>query len=499
MEVQFHKSVCPCLETVICQTQSTEQTQEIRLPDSLPDVGRILGCWGQFILRGKEWRGNGMSVTGGVMAWVLYAPEDESRPQVVDCWIPIQLKWDFPQTQRDGAICAVPVLKGVDARSVSARKLMVRAAVSIKGKATEPVDKEVYTQPSVPGDVQILKRSYPLEIPQEAGEKPFQLEEELIFPSSMPVAATLLRYQLFPRISEYKVLAGRLVFRGSADLHIFYMADDGSVHRWNWELPFSQYTELDRDYGSGATASIQPIVTNLELDRTEDGKWLLKAGISAQYTIFDRLMMELAQDAYSPYRNVEVQIAPLAIPVRLDECSQTMKLHKTAEVQAQKVLDTVWYPDDPIVNREDSLLHIQIPGQFHVLYRDEDGVMQSKPIRSEQEITIPSHGDNMTEISVEEFPKVSGEVTADGILLTGETELQLTTYDQQGVSMIQSLVIGEETQPDPHRPSLILRRAGDGDLWQLAKSCGSTVSAIMSANDLADEPPAGQMLLIPVI
>ena len=59
--------------------------------------------------------------------------------------------------------------------------------------------------------------------------------------------------------------------------------------------------------------------------------------------------------------------------------------------------------------------------------------------------------------------------------------------------------MGEENRPDPGRPSLILRRAGEGSLWDLAKASGSTVSAIRSANGLEEEPLDDRLLLIPVI
>jgi hypothetical protein len=206
MELHFSKSVCQCLRKVTCQTVSQEQTQELRLPDAMPDIGRVLGSWGQIVIRSKEWRGNGMNVTGGVMAWILYAPEDGSAPQILDCWIPIQMKWDFPQTQRDGTMCILPSLKGVDARTVSARKLMVRAVVSILGEALEPMEADLYEAPQVPEDISLLKRTYPMVLPLEAGEKSLQMEEQLIFPSSMPPMERILHYGMTPMVAEQKVL-----------------------------------------------------------------------------------------------------------------------------------------------------------------------------------------------------------------------------------------------------------------------------------------------------
>jgi hypothetical protein len=65
--------------------------------------------------------------------------------------------------------------------------------------------------------------------------------------------------------------------------------------------------------------------------------------------------------------------------------------------------------------------------------------------------------------------------------------------------MITAVELGQQKQPDPNRPSLILRRAGDQRLWDLAKDSGSTMDAIRRANGLKGDPLPDQMLLIPVI
>ena len=41
----------------------------------------------------------------------------------------------------------------------------------------------------------------------------------------------------------------------------------------------------------------------------------------------------------------------------------------------------------------------------------------------------------------------------------------MTSESSRGFSMITGVELGEEKEPDANRPSLILRRAGDGRLW----------------------------------
>ena len=102
MEGNFERKSLDCLTVPLRQIQNSEQTLEIKLPEGMPDVGQVLTAWGQPILRSKEWRDDQVQFTGGMMVWVLYAPEDGGAPQTVETWVPFSMKWDFPESDRDG-------------------------------------------------------------------------------------------------------------------------------------------------------------------------------------------------------------------------------------------------------------------------------------------------------------------------------------------------------------------------------------------------------------
>ena len=81
---------------------------------------------------------------------------------------------------------------------------------------------------------------------------------------------------------------------------------------------------------------------------------------------------------------------------------------------------------------------------------------------------------------------------------TMQMKLQTDIRMKDGIPMVTGLELGEFREPNPNRPSLILRRAGEDTLWEIAKSSGSTVADIQKANNLQTEPEADRMLLIPV-
>ena len=498
MELQFNKTVVPCLKSVMREVQTQEQTQEVKLTDGMPYIGRVLASWGQLLIRGKEWRSGGMSVSGGVMVWVLYAPEEGGEPRCVETWLPFQMKWDFPDTERDGMICIDPLLRGVDARSVSARKLMVRAGIGILGEAMISSDVEVFSPGELPEDVHILKNAYPMLLPREAGEKAFVLDMALSLPASAPGLEKLIRYELQTELAEQKIVADKLVFRGMATLHILYQGIDGQLYGWDFEAPFSQYAELDKEYDTDATARVSFAVTSVELEQGEEENLGLKAGLTGQYVVYDRPVIELVEDAYSPNRPVIPQMSNLRIPAVLDTHTETVHADQTVDINGTRAVDVTFYPDHPRLHREGDKVAAELSGVFQLLGYDENGQLQSASSRWEENWALDADEDASMEVAVQ--PSGKPQVTTGSGSASVRTDLLLNarTTSEQGLPMVAGVELGEFSEPDPNRPSLILRRADRDRLWDIAKQTGSTVEAIQKANNLQQEPVGGQILLIPV-
>ena len=495
MEIQFQKTVVPYLQTLTHQLQTQEQTQQVRLSDAMPDVGKVVASWGQVLLRGKEWRSDSVCVSGGVKAWVLYAPEDGSQPRCVESWLPFQMKWDMPDAQMDGTVIACPTPTVVEARMLSDRKLMVRANVRIMACAMVSAEAAIYTPADLPQDVQALRNTYPMQLPVEAGEKAFEMEETFSLPSSEQPIETLLRYTLEPVLAESKLVADKLVLRGIAHLRMLYMGTDGRLHSWGTELPFSQYAQLEEQYEPGAQAKICFGVTALELEPVEDGALMLKAGLTAQYVICDQKGIMVVQDMYSPNRSMNLTFEQLQLPSILDEMDRSVRAEVTPETMPLQTVDAVFLPDVPEVYREDGNVHAKLGGTLQLLGINEEGELYCENCHWEDAVSIPVGEQADTHIYLHNI----GTPQNTGSGMRAELQLGALTTLQQPMRVVIGAELGDMTEPDPNRPSLILRRLGDESLWDLAKRTGSTVEAIQKLNGLQQEPAMDQMLLIPII
>lgn len=494
MEIQFQKTVVPYLRSVVQQRQSQEQTQQVRLTDTMPDIGKILSAWGQVLIRGKEWRNDSVLVSGGVKAWVLYMPEDGLKPCCVESWLPFQMKWDMPDTEQDGVILACPVKPAVDARMLSDRKMMLRANVTFDTWAMVREDKVVGTPEETENDLQILKNTYPMLLPAEAGEKAFELEETLLLPMTEQPVQTLIRSTVEPKITESKLVGDKLVMRGTAYVHFLYIGTDDRIHRWSAEIPVSQYAQLEETYTPNAEVLICPAVTELETEIAEDGGLNVKIGLTVQYIVYERREVSVTEDMYCIHHRMDMEKQELMFPAVLDMQDHSVRAEAESKKLSGGILDAEFIPEMPEIDRNGDRFNAKLCGTFQLLGTDEAGNLASEVCRWEDDWSgsMAQDGNMLVNLQSAATPQIGGATVRTDVPFSA------IAMQQRPIVAVTAANIGEPIQPDPNRPSLILRRPEQDSLWEIAKETGSTVDEIRRINGLTNEPEEDQMLLIPV-
>ena len=498
MELQFKSTDRTCLEPLVREVQTMELTQEIKVPDGLPDIGRGICAWGQTILRGKQWHSDSIGCSGGMMLWVLYAPEDGAGEQVLDAWAPFQAHWDLPEGAAEGQIRADCRLRFLDARSVSARRIMVRAGVSIQAEALSPRRFQTYGPGEPIADVELLEAMYPLRLMKEAGEKTFLLEETLSLSQGSPEPVKVICYSLHPKITDKKVLSNKLVFRGTGNLHLLYRNREGEIGSWDEELPFSQFAELDGEYSQEAQADLVTALTSAELTLEDGGQLRLKCGLVAQYRVTDREMVPVVEDGYSPGKSLELSRESLTLPVLLESRRENLQGEESLGAEGETLMDLWFLPDFPRPQPGRDTIELEIPGTLQALYRDPEGRLQSASQRWTGHRQLPAGEDTRLDAEVQYPDALTG--VSDGGKLRVKLDLPLTWTAEanQSFPQVTGVTVGEAKEAEEDRPSLILRRLGKDRLWDVAKETGSTMAAIRKTNGLEEDPAPDRLLLIPV-
>lgn len=497
MELQFEKREIPCLVKAVNRVQNLELTQEVRLPEDQSEAGRILGCYGQVLIRSKEWNRDALTISGGIMVWVMYEPETDAGIQIAETWIPFKMDWDIPANCPEGTVRAASRLRYADARQTGAGKLLIRAGVGILAECLSERRVPVFSPKEASADLELLKNHWPLQLLKESGEKVFTVEEELQLPPTLPGIQQLLYAYMDPVVTDQKVLGNRIVFRGNGNLHMLYVGEDGRIHGHCFELPFSQYDDLRDIYSENARADIRMAVTRLEPERNVEGNLVLKSAVTGQYLITDQQLVETLEDAYSLKRELEIHRAEADLPCILDVSRETMSVQIGLQKQTGEPVDVMVLADFPRYQRRGDTVELEQTGLAQILYYDNEGHIQSDAQKWESSHSIPADPSAVLEVLPGQVQIQIGTGINEDVQV--RIPMQLVSMSGQGIPQITGLTLGEEKRVSSDRPSLILRRAGEEGLWNLARQSGSTMEAIRRANHLETDPAPGQMLLIPVM
>jgi hypothetical protein len=299
-------------------------------------------------------------------------------------------------------------------------------------------------------------------------------------------------------VTEKKVLGNKLVFRGNGNLHVLCRCAGGQLQSWDLEIPFSQFAELEDTYGNDAQGDLVLSPTTLELELGEDGRLRFKGGAAAQYLITDRQLLPVTEDAYSPGREVQLRQETIRVPAILESRRENLYGEQTLAADAQQIVESSFQPDFPRQRFGENGMEAELSGQFQVLYYAPDGTLRSGTARWEGRLQLPA--DENTQFLFAPGPAETPRAVSGGgqITLRSEIPMEMTAVTEQSIPMLTGIELGEPRTPDPDRPSLILRRAGEDRLWDIAKASGSTMAAIRRLNGITEEPAPDRMLIIPV-
>jgi hypothetical protein len=276
-----------------------------------------------------------------------------------------------------------------------------------------------------------------------------------------------------------------------------YQSADGMVRWAELEAPFSQYSDLEQDHEQEASLSAVVAVTGMDAELAEDAVHL-NCKMVAQFVVWERVLMELVEDAYSLRNQVQLHTQGLELPAVLEQTVEDIRMSLDMKAEAAEVLDVWCYGAQPSVRRAGDLNEIQLGGTVGVLYRDGEGRVRGMNTGWNQTLERRVGEDAVIFGAMDSMERPSVTMKGDALELRLNFPLRTDTVMHQPLEMVAGVEVGEAVEREPGRPSLILRRARGDSLWELAKNSGSTVEAIRKANGLTEEPAEGRMLLIPV-
>ncbi len=486
MELAFEEKKMPYLSLVARQVLYQEETAESIVPDSSPDMARIVDCSGRVLLRSKDCRDGSVTISGGVQAEILYQAEEESGLRSLHVYLPFSVRVENPDLTGSAYVQCDCRIRSIDGRMLNPRKAMVRVNLGCAVVAFEPAEQSIWTLPENSG-LQVKRKTVPLFLMKTKGRA---------------AVSEIYRWDALLELTEKKLIGSRAVFKGTATVRLLYSGADGSLNTWSFQVPFSQYAELDQEI-NGEDVSVDLMLTGAELEKDgqeECRNLMLTLNVLAQCIAGEQEQVEIVEDLYSTEQQVTPKTATLRAVSLLDQQNLHQGVRETISAPVSQTLDTMVYLDFPTQERSGEQVRVTSSAQVSVLYLDEEGQAQSVQRRIDASCETQLHPDCELHAQAALTADAYAAPVPEGAEARFSVDFSLDSMAVEELSMVCGAEVSDREDTDEERPSIIIRAVTQTEsLWILAKSCNTTVDAICKANGLQEDTPIeGTMLLIPM-
>lgn len=500
MELVFQENRVEYLCSILCETINQEQTADVVIPDSYPDAERVIDAFGTLLVRSEECGAGSASVAGFVQAGVIYAGP-EGQPRKVQVQIPFSLRKEFAPQDSCILQCSCSLL-GVDARVLNSRKILVRAGISCTMRVYAPREFTGYDILDPAPAMQLKRRQIPMQMPLAVGEKSFVLNEELELPSDKPEIAHLLKCLYHARIHEQKMVGNKAVFKGSVQVHALYESGDESLHSHDWTLPFSQYAELDRQLDECQARTVLTLTgADTEPDGQLDSRRLLSSiNLLAQCTAVGVQTISLIEDAYC----TDADFTPKWEESRMNGILDRQSYRETATVEKElpvkSVVDIWAYPKEAVRQRIGQRVQTELPLSCNVLYYDETGALQQKNLQTSVTVETELAENGQCAVADVDLGEAFYTVGNGTLAVKIPVAMELECSAEHQLRRVCGGEVSPLAQREEAKPAVLLRFTdGPEEIWDIAKTCRTSVENILSANELSENAvPANTLLLIPM-
>ena len=507
MELELCKETYSCYDALPPVSEKHEQSAETIVPDYCPDIGRIVESRGCLFLRSREVTEARISVSGTLRVTLLYIADGSGGLKSFEYTLPVEEMLDARVREGCGEVRLEGAVSALEVRALNPRKVLTRAVLELTAAPYCASQLTVCGEIGQCGEngIETLCQTQEVSLIRALRDKDFVFAEEIALSGAREPAAELLSMSAQPRVTETRLIGSKLIVKGVVCTDVLYLSESGTICRTTAELPFSQIIE-GGESGEDASAEVFLRLTGAECRlgaESGDGRTIsVKLFLHAFAVLRECVNLRCICDLYSVSRELTAQMQTLALcgAPQFVVHEQPVREQIETGVEAASVLSAEACFSGVELAAEGTQALLRCTAELHVLYLDEGGA----PLCVERRTEISARAAIPQGCNAAVRDVSAGEISASAV--SGSIEVRFPAVftiectEQRRCSCLCALRSEPRKESTEAMPSLILRAPAPGQrLWDLAKEYRTTVSDILSANELSTETDAaaGEMLLIP--
>lgn len=488
------------------------------LPDYCKSIFKVLKCkiipkiTGERILNGK------LIVDGIAYIKVIYICEENYQICCVTQSQIFSKSVDLKEECDDGKITAFVKCDYVNCRAVNQHRLDIRGALSIKCHVTHMKKLKVLSKANGMG-VQINNQKITALDRKLTSYKEFSIREELELTYGKTPVSQILDTNHNARLTEYKIIANKVVVKGEILMHMLYTNTVSSPECMDYTIPISQVIDMPNvteEYQ--CIANFEVISCDIDLQQDADGEYnrfVVEFSVRVRCEGNKNADTHLITDMYSTLYNLNSTNSHIKTEQLIGTIHENCN-NKTTISVPENGLSSI-YDVSCNFNCENSKLEdgcIHICGSMHIeiLAIDCENIPVIIEKTTECTFKLNSQYKDCSEISFSPFVTVcavsyhmlSSKDNDNSLQVEVVTDLCVcgSLFETNTYDLIDQVTVDDSCKKEK-KSNAVLRlyfANKDEKVWDIAKKFDTSMNSILVENTLQSEKvERKEMLLIPII
>ncbi len=514
MEVNLIKSNMKTLKKVAESENEVNYEWDIIVPDSKPDIQKIIKADAVCSVTDKEIMQDRAMVTGNVFLSVMYLPANETGMiRSIESNQSFNSVLELEGLRQNMRLNCWPEVVSCEASAINSRKMKIKTRIRLNAAAN--TDDEIMYINGVEGeDIEFLKKDISACRKVSDSENRMGINESFELPLGKPSAEEIIK--TFVKITDRDIRAmnEKILVKGEVSAIVIYSgANEGEgIQFLEYTIPFTEVFD-EPGITEGASYDADFKVENLSCfvmpDQEGENRIInISADIAMYGKGYENITFEAVVDAYGKECEIDIEKSDYEFDEIINCCENRTMIKETVDFgkidEINKVINIIGEEYVKSVTLNKNSVTVEGGINIDLLYNSHESELPVSFVTKEIPfcVTLDCAGADENTICEVKTDIIS---LAYNIINAGQMELRITMDIKIRLKRpVEDKVLSNITVVSENacrqRDGIVIYFCDNNEkVWDIAKKYRTTVDEIMDANELSSEEDVrrGTKLLIP--
>lgn len=502
MAINLDKQVLNINKMVAKNSQIIWLEQDILVPDTKPDVMKIIGVNAIPMISNIEVVDGLIKVNGEVVYYIIYRSTENDETKGISMTYPFTQNINEKNANQGMHARIKADTRNIIFSSPNERKISIKTELILKYELDDTENIELIKNIDEDGGIEFLKKSDLVFNVMDSKSEVIDANEDIVLADNEIKIKEILRINANIVNPEYKVSYNKILPKGELEIQMLYIGTDDMLNTKMVQIPFSGMIEFE-NIKENSKFDIKYNLRNLEVTVNEDGSMInISSEILADSVMYEESNIEYISDFYSTNKNLKYNTQEVAIIKNKERIEKQINIKETVGKIDSKSKIVTSMVDSSFVTTKVTGGNVYLGGNLKVDVLIDTGngnTLEKKTYEIDINEAIPL-GKEIDEKYVDIDIKINKQSVTN---MAGNVEVIIGLNLVVNMSNIDKVVvvgnIDEEDINELDFSSMYMYIVKKGDtLWDVAKKYKTSVSKIVNINNIEDENSIsiGQKILI---